>query len=347
MPRFAGVEGGGTTFVVCIGEARDHGPVRIIERGEFPTTSPPETLANVVSWLQAREYDALGVAMFGPIDLNPTSPTWGHITTTPKAEWQHVDFMGPLKKVRNVPCTFDTDVNAPALEEFRQFAQVGETSCAYVTVGTGIGVGLVVNGQCIHGLVHPEGGHIPCLRRRPEDAYKGFTRLHPWSVECQCSSEAIADRAGVSPGQLKDLPDDHEVWSDVAWMLGGLCASICALVSVERIILSGGVMQRLSLFPKIRLATRQILDGYVQHPKILEDGPKGIDGYIMPSVRGNDAGIFGALALAADAYKTARESKAAKTKPASAGGLGLVLAAGLGGAVAVLATLAVVGRRRP
>lgn len=308
MPTFAGVEGGGTTFVCCLGEpVGSSESLRITDRAEFPTRIPPsETIAEVVAWLQARKYDALGVACFGPIDLDPASRTWGYITTTPKLGWQYVDIMGPLKAVRDVPCGFDTDVNAPALEEFRHFAQPGETSCAYVTVGTGIGVGLVVNGRSVRGLIHPEGGHIPTLKRRADDMYPGVTTLHPWSVEAQCSAGALAQRAASTPENLKDLPDDSEVWADAAWMLGSLCATLCALVSVERIVLSGGVMQRLSLFPKVREATRKILQGYIQHPKVLEDGPQGIDGYIVPSVRGNDAGIFGALALAADAYKEAK-----------------------------------------
>lgn len=309
MPKFAGVEGGGTTFVVCIAEEQVGSPLRILERQEFPTRTPPsETLEQVAGWLREREYDALGVACFGPIDLDPESPTWGWITTAPKPGWQNTNVMGPLMAVRCVPCGFDTDVNAPALEEFRHFAQPQEDSCAYVTVGTGIGVGLVVNGRPVRGLVHPEGGHIPTMKRRPDDVFKGADGPHPWSLEGQCSAVALAARAGVSQDALKDLPDDHEVWEDAAWMLGALCATLCAMLSVERIVISGGVLQRTSLFPKIRLATRQILNGYIQHPKVIRDGPDGIDGYIVPSVRGNDAGVFGALALAKDALRLPKRS---------------------------------------
>jgi len=318
MPTYAGVEGGGTTFVVCLAEELPGVPLRILERAEFPTRTPPKaTLDEVVAWLRKREYDALGVAMFGPVDLEPESPTWGWITTTPKPGWQNTDVMGPLLAVRPVPCGFDTDVNAPALEEFRHFARPEETSCAYVTVGTGIGVGLVVNGRCVKGLVHPEGGHIPTMKRRPNDGYKGVNGPHPWSVEGQCSAVALAERAGVSQEALRDLPDDSEVWEDAAWMLGTLCATLCALLSVERIVLSGGVMQRASLFPKVRAATRQILDGYIKHPKVITDGPNGIDGYIVPSVRGNDAGIFGALALAADALKDAKSGSKVLATPST------------------------------
>mmetsp|Transcript_107034 Transcript_107034/g.301161 ORF Transcript_107034/g.301161 Transcript_107034/m.301161 type:complete len:354 (+) Transcript_107034:40-1101(+) len=297
MPRYAGVEGGGSTFVAAIATGS---PLKIVERVEFPTLTPPSaTLTQVAAWLSERTYDALGVACFGPVDLNPSSPTFGFVTSTPKVGWQNVDVLGPLRAVRDVPCSFDTDVNAPAVEEFRSFARPGEESCAYVTVGTGIGVGLVINGRPVKGLLHPEGGHIAVLRRQG-DTFPGTSGPHPWSLEGQCCAAALAERAGVSVEQLKDLPDDHQVWSDAAWMLGSLCATLVCTCSPERIVISGGVMQRRSLFPKIRAATQEILDGYIQHPRILTSGAEGIDGYIVPSERGNAAGIFGALALAAD-----------------------------------------------
>lgn len=297
-PTLAGVEGGGSSFVVALAAGE---PLCITERAEFPTLVPPSrTLEQVCSWLAERQYDALGVAMFGPVDLRRESPTWGHVTTTPKPGWQHTDVLGPLRAVRNVPCAFDTDVNAPALEEFRHFARAGEESCAYVTVGTGVGVGLVINGRCVKGLVHPEGGHMPVLLRKG-DAYVGLEGPFAWSAEGQCSASAIAERAGVPRDRLQDIPDDSEVWQDVAYALGSLCATLTLVLSVERIVLSGGIMQRLSLFPKIRRAAREILAGYIQHPRLTADGPDGLDGYIVPSARGNDAGIYGALALAADA----------------------------------------------
>lgn len=304
MPTLAAVEGGGTTFVVALGTGD---PLNILEKVEITTKpSPADTLDAVVAWLSEREYDALGVACFGPVDLDTASPTWGHITTTPKPGWQNTDVMGRLMAIRKAPCLFDTDVNAPALEEFRHFASPGHQSCAYVTVGTGIGIGLVMNGEMVKGLVHPEGGHIPALKR-VGDTYKGLG-IHPWSIEGQVSAPAIAERAGVPMGNLKEIPDDSEVWLDVAYVLGSMCATLTALCSVERIVLSGGIMLRESLFPKIRQATRQILDGYIQHPKVLEDGPDGIDSYIVPSVRGNDAGIYGALALAEAALNRTAES---------------------------------------
>lgn len=174
--RLAAVEGGGTTFVVGIAEGT---ATNIIERAEFPTTTPSETLSRCAEWLAAREYDALGVACFGPLDLREGSPTYGHVTKTPKYGWQFADVLGPLRAVRPaVPIAFDTDVNAPALAEFRHATAAavatGEpkpTSSAYITVGTGIGVGLVVNSQPVHGLMHPEGGHV--------------RMLPPYAVVCQ------------------------------------------------------------------------------------------------------------------------------------------------------------------
>ncbi|CAK0888363.1 unnamed protein product [Prorocentrum cordatum] len=305
MPTLAAVEGGGTTFVAAIGTAD---PLTILDRAEFPTKpNPAETLHEVAKWLSTRKYDALGVACFGPVDLDVASATWGHITTTPKEGWQNTDVMGPLLALRRVPCLFDTDVNAPALEEFRHYAAGGQSSCAYVTVGTGVGIGLVVNGKMVKGLVHPEGGHIPALKR-PNDTFQGLG-VHPWSIEGQVCAAAIAARAGVPADKLKEIPDDSEVWLDVAYVLGSMCATLTLLCSIERIVLSGGVMLRASLFPKIRQATRSILNGYVQHPRVLADGPEGIDSYIVPSERGNEAGIFGALALADAALKRSQDGE--------------------------------------
>jgi fructokinase len=305
MPTLAAVEGGGTTFVAALGTSD---PLTILERADFPTKpDPTETLNEVKEWLSTRKYDALGVACFGPVDLNVASEKWGHITTTPKEGWQNTDVMGPLLALRKVPCLFDTDVNAPALEEFRHYATGGQSSCAYVTVGTGVGIGLVVNGKMVKGLVHPEGGHIPALKR-PEDNFQGLG-VHPWSIEGQVCAAAIAARAGVPMDKLKEVPDDSEVWLDVAYVLGSMCATLTLLCSMERIVLSGGIMLRASLFPKIRQATRSILNGYVNHPKVLSDGPEGIDSYIVPSERGNEAGIYGALALADAALKQSHDGE--------------------------------------
>ena len=177
MPVLAAVEGGGTTYVVAI--AKDK-PENIIERASFPTTTPEETLAKCKAWLAQRSFDALGIATFGPVDPRTSSKTYGHITKTPKKLWRDADVVGALD-VFGVPIKFDTDVNAPALSEYRAMVLKGEDpSCvAYATVGTGVGVGLVVNGAPVHGLLHPEAGHA-CVPRYPGDDFAG----HNPSLNC-------------------------------------------------------------------------------------------------------------------------------------------------------------------
>jgi len=306
MTILACVEGGGTTFVVAL--ARDD-PTNVIEREEFPTTTPQETIGKCRAWLAEREYDALGVATFGPVDLHRESKYFGFITTTPKPGWQYTDVLGPLSAVRNVPCMFDTDVNAPAVaehahlvEEALQAGAPPPTSCCYITVGTGIGVGLVINGIAVHGLLHPEGGHL-CVPHHPSDAASKFNGNNPADcfegvcAENMACSGSLAKRAGLaSTAGLATLPDDHPVWDVAAHYLGALCANVVLLASPERIILSGGVMQRQSLFPRVRREMQRLLNGYLKLDALTT--PKGIERYLGPSTWGNRAGMVGALTLA-------------------------------------------------
>jgi len=293
MPILAAVEGGGTTWVAAL--AKDQ-PWNIIERAEWPTTTPAETLGCVRQWLDARKFDALGVATFGPVDPKKGSPTWGHITTTPKPHWGHTDVVGRLWDGR-VPCAFDTDVNAPALAESIHNRRPGESSAVYITVGTGVGVGVVVHGQPVNGLVHPEGGHLP-IARLPDDVFPGKCPFHGACVEGLAGSGALAARKGCLPADLPTLSDDDPVWDHAAHALAALCVSLILIVSPERIILSGGVMKRAVLFQKIRARVLELLAGYIQSPALL---PGAIDEYIVPSKWGNNAGIIGALTLADNA----------------------------------------------
>ena len=306
---FAAVEGGGTTFRVALA----HGdPANITECISIDTTTPTETLGKVCGWLRQRSYDAIGIASFGPVDLNRGSPSFGYVTSTPKAGWANTDVVGPILAASppGIPFEFDTDVNAPCMAEFTLggLRQQGCSSCAYVTVGTGIGVGLVVNGQCVHGLVHPEAGHVPLPPPRdkgdPHPPLKD--RLVYGGAESLCCAKAIAVRAGVQTSDLAALPDDHEAFDYAAFYLAGLCVDLILIASPERIILSGGVMQRGSLFPAIRRYVQESLNGYLQHPSITHD----IDSYIRPSAWGNNAGIIGALALAQLALLKEEQSQA-------------------------------------
>ena len=345
----AAVEGGGTTFVVAIG----YSPTDIFDRQEFPTTTPQETLAQCVEWLGERSYDALGVACFGPIDLQPSSPTYGYITTTPKPGWQNVDVLGPLRAVRDVPFGFDTDVNAPAVAEHAfavaEAVKAGKTppsSCCYITVGTGIGVGLVINNAPVHGLMHPEGGHV-CVPRRAADA--GFEGPNPTDcfggacAENMCCSVSLAKRGSLpSTAALADLYDDDPLWEAASHYLGALCANVVLLASPERIVLSGGVMQRSSLFPRVRLKMQACLNGYIKVDACLS----GVDSYVIPSTWGNDAGLVGALTLASKALTTPEGGEQGSGLPDALGGVPLTKNLGSGGGgsrTRALATLAVFG----
>jgi|MDTA01.1.fsa_nt_gb fructokinase len=316
MTVIAAVEGGGTTFVVAIAELSD---LSVIERAEFPTTTPEETLGACAAWLKDKEYAALGVACFGPVDLDKASKSYGHITTTPKPGWQHTDVLAPLRAVRpDAPIMFDTDVNAPALAEWRRGSASAtdagappHSSCAYITVGTGIGVGLVVNGKTVHGLMHPEGGHVAVPRHIKDGRFAGSNPRDTFGGLCAenlgCSL-ALAKRAGLaSTSELASLPDDHEVWDIAAHYLGALCANIVLLVSPDRIVLSGGVMKRATLFPKVRAAMQRNLNGYLQLPQLTTQA--GVDAYVGPSAWGNNAGLVGALTLAKEALAQARPAR--------------------------------------
>jgi fructokinase len=312
-PLFACVEGGGTSFVCAVSSIHD--PTTPLDRFEVTTTTPLETLAACRAWLSkyVGRYVALGIATFGPVDLNPSSPTYGYITATPKTLWKNTDVVSPFVSLSpDTPFGFDTDVNAPALAE-HTLARVSpdHTSVAYVTVGTGVGVGLVVNDKPVHGLMHPEGGHVAVLQL-PDDPFRGYSwgGNAPYNgkgtVESLASAVAITERLGFdasdpnSRNVVKDLQDDDEAWDHVANALANLCVTLTLLSSVNRIVLSGGIMLRKPLFAKIRSRTRELLNNYVQVPSVLVDSE--LDKFIGPSTWGNAAGVVGALNLAKVAY---------------------------------------------
>lgn len=325
----AAVEGGGTTWVVAIA----HGaPDNVVERAEFPTTTPEETLGACVKWLSSRKYDAIGVACFGPVDLQPSSPTYGYITTTPKPGWQNTDVLSRFRAIRpGVPFAFDTDVNAPALAEFKHMSAlaaesgaVAPTSCCYITIGTGVGVGLVVNSAPVHGLMHPEGGHVAVPRRAVDLSFEGSNPKDCFGGSCaenMCCSLALAKRAGLSStAGLAQLDDSHEAWEAAAHYIGAMCANVVLLASPERIVLSGGVMLRKCLFPKIRRSMQAQLNGYIQMSQLTSQ--PGIEEFVAPSHWGNAAGLVGALTLA-------QEALAAKPPPSYRAPLGIAAMIGL------------------
>ena len=276
--RFAAVEGGGTTWVVIISE--DY-PSNIVERAEFITETPSITLGLIREWLMARSFDAIGIASFGPIDCRPSSPSFGFITTTPKPNWGNTDvlkLLGVYDKFKGIPYKFDTDVNAPAFAEYKVHRRIGETSCAYITVGTGVGVGLVINGQPVHGIAHPEGGHIN-VAKRSGDNFVGTCPFHGSCIEGLTSTGALSKRMNCEAKDLPNVPDDDELWDITAYYLAQLCVTLILMACPERIVIGGGLLNRTILYKKIREQTLDILKGYIQ----LEHITTHIDKYIVPS----------------------------------------------------------------
>jgi len=303
--RYAGVEAGGTSFSVAISEDPDTS--KIIERVNIPTTTPEETVRTVVEWLKQRQFDALGIASFGPVDLDTQSEYYGHITTTPKPGWGFTPLLKAFE-VFSVPKGFDTDVNAPALSE----ATIGGhspnparplSSCAYITVGTGVGVGLMVGGAPVHGLVHPEGGHllVPRLHNDLPIQFKGTCPFHADCVEGLVATGALAARLKIPATDLPKVPDTDNVWEITGHYLAALCANLVLTVSPSVIVLGGGVMNREILYSIVRRKTLELLNGYVKSPALT---PEKIDKYIVRSRFGNDSGLIGALELARIAYNT-------------------------------------------
>jgi len=289
---YAGLEAGGTKFNCVVGA----GPDDIRAETRIPTTTPEATLREALEFFRAQRaalgpLTAAGVASFGPVDLDPASATYGFITSTPKPGWAHTDIVGPVRQALGVPVQFDTDVNAAALGEGRWGAAQGLDHFIYLTVGTGIGGGGLVGGAMLHGLVHPEMGHVRIPHDRTADPYEGHCPFHGDCLEGLACGPAMNARWGRP---AEELPDDHPAWAlEARYLALALNDFVCTL-SPRRIILGGGVMERLSLFPRIHRELQSLLNGYVQAPQITTH----IDRYVVPPAFGPRAGLIGALALA-------------------------------------------------
>ncbi|MBN2149261.1 MAG: ROK family protein [Anaerolineales bacterium] len=296
---FAGIEAGGTKFVCAIGS----GPQDIRAETRFLTTTPQETLGKAIAFFRQAvdahgAFEALGIASFGPLDPEPCSPTYGYITSTTKPGWSNTNFIGAMRDVFDLPIGFDTDVNGAALAEGRWGAAQGLDTFIYLTIGTGIGGGAMVGGKLAHGLVHPEMGHILLPHDPVRDPYPGHCPFHGTCLEGLANGPAIEERWGQ---RAETLPPDHPAWDlEAEYLALGLVNYICVL-SPQRIILGGGVMSQMQLFPLVRQRVQLLLNGYVQSPALLTE----IDQYIVPPALGGRAGVLGALALAQDAYRAA------------------------------------------
>jgi fructokinase len=295
-----GIEAGGTKFVCAVGRGPDD--VRLPRnRQEFATGNDPSRLIHrVIEWFQDKQrhqpLSAIGIASFGPVDLVRGSPRFGHITSTPKPGWANTDLVGPIQNaLGNIPVGFDTDTNGAGLGEFFWGRAAGLDDFVYITIGTGIGAGGMVGGQLLHGLVHPESGHLR-LPRIDGDAFRGACKYHGDCWEGLCSGEAIRQRTGVL---AEELAPDHPAWAYEAQYIGYAIANIVCTLSPRRVIVGGSVSKggRLgedALFRAVRQHVQTVLNGYVVSPALLGDG---IHDYIVPPLLGDDAGVCGAIAL--------------------------------------------------
>ena len=304
-PIFGALEAGGTKFVCAVGS----GPgMQLLERTQFSTGEVPARLmSNVAEWFAGQEKKhgalaGLGVASFGPVDLEQSSPTYGFITTTPKPGWQQADILGPLRRVfPGLSIGFDTDVNGAGLGEARWGAARGLKDFVYVTVGTGIGGGGMARGQLLHGLGHPEMGHMG-MPQLADDDFAGACSFHGRCWEGLCSGPAIAKRTGMTAEQL---PHDHPSWDITIRYMAHALVNLTCVLSPRRIIVGGSVRKGGQLgeerfFARLRADFRKVLAGYISLPSFTE---AGIAEFIVPPQLGDDAGVCGALALAQDAAK--------------------------------------------
>lgn len=295
MPKYyGGIEAGGTKFVCAIGS----GPDEIQAEIRFATTSPSETLNKVVEFFEQYSNDfpleSIGIASFGPVDLNPESSTYGFITKTPKPGWSDCDVVGVILENFGIPIGFDTDVNGALLGEFRWGAARRIDNSIYLTIGTGIGGGAMVGGKLVHGLVHPEMGHIRLHRDIESDPFGGCCPFHGDCFEGLAAGTAVEARWKQKANKL--LPD-HPAWDlEAEYIAQALHILICVL-SPQRIVLGGGIMNQRQLFPLVRQKVLDSLNGYVKHTAILNN----IDSFIVPPGLGNQAGVLGAIALAREA----------------------------------------------
>jgi fructokinase len=285
------IEAGGTKFVCSVGS----GPNDLRPEIRFPTTTPAETLGEAVDYFHERVAEegplaAIGVASFGPIDPHPGSPSYGFITTTPKPGWANTDVVGALQAEFAVPVGFDTDVNGAALAEGKWGAAQGLNTFVYLTIGTGIGGGAVVNGKLLHGLLHPEMGHMRLNHDWERDPFPGSCPYHGDCLEGMANGPAVEKRWGVK-GQ--ELDPDHAAWDLEANYLAQALQSLICVLSPQKIIMGGGVMDVPGLLPKVREKTVRYLNSYVQHPVIIDQ----IDEYVVPPSLGSRAGVLGAIAL--------------------------------------------------
>ena len=282
------LEGGGTKFVCAVGSS----PEDIREEIRFPTTTPDETIGKSIAFFKKHKLAAIGLAPFGPLNLDPASPDFGSTTATPKPGWSGANLLKCFQQAFDLPIAIDLDVNAAAFGEYSWIPENHNLdSLVYYTIGTGIGAGVIFKGQLVHGLTHPEAGHVSLPHDRTKDPFPGCCPFHGDCLEGLANGPAIAARWGQP---ADSLPDDHSAWELEASYIAAAVTNVILTISPQRIVLGGGVMERLQLFPLIRRRVKEILNGYIHSPVIAGS----METYILPPGLGKRSGILGAMALA-------------------------------------------------
>lgn len=279
------LEAGGTKMVCAIGDETG----RIFEQVSIPTQTPETTMPKLIEYFKEKGIDALGIGCFGPIELDKNSPDYGCITSTPKKAWRNFNIVQEFAKVLQCPIGFDTDVNGSVLGEVTFGQAKGKNCVAYLTIGTGVGAGIYIEGKLLHGMLHPEAGHV-MIRKRDDDKYEGKCPYHKTCLEGLAAGPAIEERWGRKAALLVDR---EEVWELEADYIAQALTGYILTLSPELIILGGGVMHQEQLFPLIRTKVTEMLNGYIQ-AKELED----MEHYIVPASLHDDQGIMGCLELA-------------------------------------------------
>ncbi len=282
---YGAVETGGTK-IIC-GVIDETGELLDILR--FPTDIPEYSVEKIAGFFSNHDICAVGVGSFGPVDVNSASKTYGNILDTPKLQWRNYPLVERLKAKLKLPIIIDTDVNCACLGEVVYGSGKGLSNVIYITIGTGIGVGVVINGNTLKGMLHPEGGHI-LLRRNMLDTYVGKCPYHKDCFEGLASGPAIAERAGRAAFELED---DDFAWDLEVDYIAQAIANYVLTYSPERIILGGGVLEQEHLYPRIRDKVREYLNGYIRTPQIAD-----LDTYIVPATLKGNQGLYGAYYLA-------------------------------------------------
>lgn len=290
MPRFGALEAGGTKMVCAVGDEQG----RILERISIPTRDPAQTMPEILDFFRGKALAAVGVGCFGPVDLDRRSETYGYITSSPKLNWRNYPMVQRFREALGIPVGFDTDVNAAALGEAVWGSTRTVENSIYITVGTGVGVGVIIGGKPYHGMIHPEGGHIFVARREDDPLPRGICPYHGNCLEGLASGPAIERRWGRKGIELSEI---SAVWELEAYYLGqAICTYICTL-SPERIVVGGGVMHQPQMLPLIRQEVHRQMHGYIQGK-----GMDNLEQYIVPVSLNDNQGVLGGVQLAIDAY---------------------------------------------